>query len=117
MEHSFREQLERIDRFMMIVEADSPHKWASGLLTIDAVVLACKSMWHLRDWILNDRDFGAKDRRGLEGDIYASRCLLACADLANGSKHLSLNSPQIGGHLWRPPHRPAVLRPALAGVA
>ena len=25
MEHSFREQLERIDRLMMIVEADNPH--------------------------------------------------------------------------------------------
>ena len=99
MEHSFREQLERIDRLMMIVEADNPHKWASGLLTIDVVMFACQSMWHLKDWILNDRDFGAKDRKALEGDIYASRCLLACADLANGSKHLSLNSPQIGAHV------------------
>ena len=83
----------------MIVEADNPHKWASGLLTIDVMMFACQSMWHLKDWILNDRDFGAKDRKALEGDIYASRCLLACADLANGSKHLCLNSPQIGVHI------------------
>ena len=56
-------------------------------------------MWHLKDWILNDSDFGARDKQALEADIYSSRCLLACADLANGSKHLSLNRSNIGGRI------------------
>ena len=99
MEHSFRDQLARVDRIMTIVEADTPHYLASGLLTIDVMMFACQSMWHLKDWILNDPDFGAKDRDTLEADIYSSHCLLVCSDLANGSKHLSLDKPNIGGSI------------------
>ena len=99
MEHSFREQLERVDRLMTIVEADNPYKLATGLLTIDVIMFGCQSMWHLKDWILNDADFGAKDKDALKKDIYSSRCLLACADLANGSKHLSLNRPNFGSRI------------------
>lgn len=99
MEHSFREQLDRVDRLMTIVEADNPHELAPGLLTIDVMIFACQSMWHLKDWILNDSDFGAKDRDALKDDIYTSRCLLACADLANGSKHLSLDRAHVGGRI------------------
>ena len=99
MEHSFREQLERVDRLMMIVEADDPHKWASGLLTIDVIMLACQSMWHLKDWILNDHDFGARDKKALEDEIHDSPCLRVCADLANRSKHLTLRAPKTGGRI------------------
>ena len=99
MEHSFRDQLDRIDRLMAIIESDNPHHLATGLLTIDVEIFACQSMWHLKDWILGDLDFGASDKNALKQDIYSSRCLLACADLANGSKHLSLKSPQIGGRM------------------
>ena len=84
---------------MTIVEADNPHELAIGLLTIDVMMFACQSMWHLKDWILNDSGFGAKDNDALEVDIYSSRCLLACSDLANGSKHLTLNRPKIGGRI------------------
>ena len=84
---------------MIIVEADNPHELATGLLTIDVMMFACQSMWHLKDWILNDSNFGAKDKNAQKDDIYASRCLLACADLANGSKHLSLDRPNIGSRI------------------
>ena len=84
---------------MMIVEADAPHNWATGLLTIDVIMFACQSMWHLKDWVLNDPDFGAKDKKALKDDIHASRCLLICADHANRSKHLSLNSPKTDGRV------------------
>lgn len=102
MEHSFQDQLARVDRLMTIVEADTPHDLAVGLLTIDILMFACQSMWHLKDWILNDPNFGAKDRDALKADIYhsdSSRCLHACSDLANGSKHLSLSKPKIGGSI------------------
>ena len=84
---------------MTIVEADCPHDLATGLLTIDILMFACQSIWHLKDWILNDPQFGAKDRNALKADIYSSHCLLACSDLANGSKHLSLDQPKIGGSI------------------
>ena len=99
MEHSYLQQLQRIDRIMTIVEADSPHELAIGLLPIDVMIFACQSMWHLKDWILNDSDFGAKDKNALSADIHSSRCLLACADLANGTKHFSLNRPKVDGHI------------------
>ena len=84
---------------MIIVEADNPHELASGFLSIDVIIFACQSMWHLKDWILNDSDFGAKDKDALKEDIHSFRCLLVCADLANGSKHLTLNRPKIGSRI------------------
>ena len=61
MEKCFQYQVERIDRLMKIVEADDPYHLASGLRAIDVMIFACQSMWHLKDWILNDSEFGAKD--------------------------------------------------------
>ena len=84
---------------MRIVESDNPHEWAIGLLPVDVTMFACQSMWHMKDWILNDPDFGARDKNALKADIFSSRCLLACADLANGSKHLSLDRPHIDGRI------------------
>ena len=99
METSYKQQVERIDRLMKIVEADNPHELAVGLLTIDVIMFACQSMWHLKDWILRDPDFGAKDNEELKKEIHATRCLLVCSDLANGSKHLSLDRPKTGERL------------------
>ena len=51
MENSFKDQVARIDRLMAILEAKDCHALASGLESIDIVVFACQSMWHLKDWI------------------------------------------------------------------
>ena len=75
MANSYRQQVERIDRPMTIVEADNPHEIALGLLTIDVIMFTCQSMWHLKDWILNDSDFGAKDNKELKAVIQSSHCL------------------------------------------
>ena len=56
-------------------------------------------MWHLKDWILNDANFQTKDTAKLKADIHAQKCLLVCADLANGSKHLMLTRPKVGAIL------------------
>ena len=99
MESSCKDQLDRIDRLMTIVEADNPHAWVSGLDGLDIVVFACQSMWHLKDWILNDAQFGARDREELNKDIHESLSLLVCRDLANRSKHLSLDDPKTDARL------------------
>ena len=99
MDNGHKDQLRRIDRLMTVVEADNPHDWVSGLDAIDIIVFACQSMWHLKDWILNDAYFGARDKEELNRDIHASRCLLICADLANGSKHLSLTNRKTDARL------------------
>jgi len=99
MEKYFQEQVERIDRLMKIVEASDPYKVMSGLLFYDVLIFTCQSMWHLKDWILNDPHFGASDIAALSDDIHSTRCLLICSDIANGTKHLSLNRPKIGSKL------------------
>ena len=99
MEKCHQHQLARIDRLMKIVEADNPYELVKGLMTIDVMIFACQSMWHLKDWILNDAEFGAKDDTELRTEIYSCHCLLVCSDLANGSKHLSLKRPHVGSTL------------------
>lgn len=100
MANGYKDQLRRIDRLMTIVEADNFHGGIiGGLEAIDVVLFACQSMWHLKDWIRNDLNFGARDIQALEKDIHASHCLLVCADLANGTKHLSLKNPKVGARL------------------
>ena len=99
MNSGYRDQLDRIDRLMTVVEADDPHAWVKGLDDLDLVVFACQSMWHLKDWILNDAKFGAADREALKRDIHQSIPLLICRDLANRSKHLTLDDPKTDATL------------------
>ncbi len=99
MEKSYKDQVERIDRLMKILEADDLFESVGGLVPIDVVIFTCQSMWHLKDWILNDPSFGAKDNKKFKEEIHASRCLLVCSDIANGSKHLSLDRPKTGGRI------------------
>lgn len=96
MEKCYQEQLGRIDRLMAIIEADNPHNIMRGLLFYDILIFACQSIWHLKDWVINDPEFGAKDKEALKNDIHSARCLLTCSDLANGSKHLLLSRPKRG---------------------
>ena len=99
--NGYQDQLKRIDRLMTIVEADHFHDGViGGLEAIDVVLFACQSMWHLKDWICNDSNFGARDIKELKKDVHASHCLRVCADLANGSKHLSLKNPRVGARLF-----------------
>jgi hypothetical protein len=97
VEKLFQEQVQRIDRLLRIIESDNPCESVSGISFYDLVIFACQSMWHLKDWILNDPNFSAKDLGAVRVEIHSYRCLLVCSDLANGTKHLSLNNPKIGG--------------------
>ncbi len=97
MERYFQEQEQRIDRLMRLVRAeDFPAAVNCALTFYDVVILTCQAIWHLKDWVLNDPNFGAADRADLSREIHGSHVLLVCADIANGSKHLSLRSPKIG---------------------
>ena len=98
-ETSFHEQLDRIDRLLAIVEANDPYKILSGLRFYDVLIFACQSMWHLKDWIINDSNFEAKDLAMVRAEIHAEKCLLLCSDIANGTKHLALKHPKVDGNL------------------
>lgn len=95
-ETCYLDQLARIDRLMHIIASKDPHSLCGCLPYHDIVIFTCQCMWHLKDWLLNDPEFGAKDSRALKRDIHSERCLLICSDLANGSKHLAVHSPKTG---------------------
>lgn len=99
MEHCFQHQLQRLDRLLSIIEADDQTQVTGELRFYDYVIFACLCTWHLKDWVLRDPEFGARDRKHLSDEIHAARCLLVCADLANGSKHLTLHSPKTGASI------------------
>jgi hypothetical protein len=94
MEKSYQDQLERIFRLMEIINAKDPHPLMGKLRFEDILFFACQCIWHLKDWVLNDSAFGARDLKQLKADIHSEKCLLICADLANGSKHLMLSRPK-----------------------
>ena len=92
MEHLFQEQLERIDRLMEIIEADDPYNLIGAVTFYDCVIFTCQSIWHLKDWVLNDPKFGAKDRNVLKEEIHSAGCLMIVRDITDVSKHLKLTS-------------------------
>lgn len=96
MENRFEEQMQRIERLLRIVNAKDASELQGALTFYDVIIFACQSMWHLRDWILHDDEFGAADGDALKRDILAARSLSVCADIANGSKHLFLKHPKVG---------------------
>lgn len=94
MQRCYYEQLERIDRLLSIALADDQHSGAGNLQFEDVLFFACQSIWHLKDWVLNDPDFMPKDKEELRNEIHNEQCLRICSDLANGSKHLVLAHPK-----------------------
>jgi hypothetical protein len=90
----FQEQEGRVDRLLRIIDAPDQQAQIGGLVFEDILIFAFQNMWHLRDWALNDPQFGALDRRALRDEIETNAYLRVCADLANGSKHFSLNNPR-----------------------
>jgi hypothetical protein len=52
-----------------------------------------QNCYHLKDWLKNDPAFTKKTDDEIEDYITATPCLALCADICNGTKHLSL-------HVW-----------------
>jgi hypothetical protein len=55
-----------------------------------------QNCWHLKDWIKNDISVPYKVRESLEDELKRYPELMACADLANATKHLELRNPRTG---------------------
>lgn len=101
---AYQEQLARVRRFLVRVEDASvntklelpPEKQTEYEDMLAAFFQNC---WHLKDWIKND----AVAPRTLAGPIEELcghyRSLLLCADVANGTKHLTLTRSRLGGRV------------------
>lgn len=78
----------------------------------DAIYAFFQDCYHLKDWIKND--LTSPQRTSVESFVSHSKNLSLCADICNGSKHLTLIRsrtgcvPKLGGHevSFRPVHGP-----------
>lgn len=98
-ERYFQAQLGRVDRLLSIVTSQNPSALIGDLQYEDVLIFTFQCMWHLKDWILNDRQFGARDALALRSEIESEPCLRVCADIANASKHLTLSRTKTGSVL------------------
>jgi hypothetical protein len=101
---SYLEQLKRAHRWLERVDARASHSNEDINNPLppekmeeyeDYLYALFQNCWHLKDWILSDSDApqglkGAVERVDAERKIDA---LMLCADVANGSKHLSGSKP------------------------
>jgi hypothetical protein len=90
------EQIERVDRLLAIVNSTNPYPHIGDVEFDDLLQFAIQSMWHVKDWILNDQSLSELTKRSVSDEIHSTRCLLICADLANGTKHMRLRSSKTG---------------------
>ena len=75
------EQIERVDRLLAIIKSTNPYPRIGEVEFDDLVQFAIQSMWHVKDWIINDPSLSAQTKKWVDSDIHSRRCLLICADL------------------------------------
>lgn len=63
----------------------------------DGFVRFFQDAWHLKDWLRNDPS-SSSVVTDIEAYVNSTRVLCLAADVANGSKHLSLRSTRTGDH-------------------
>ncbi len=62
----------------------------------DAVFHFFQDAWHLKDWLKKDSTLPITVRSNVEADVARQPFLCAAADIANGSKHLELDTSRAG---------------------
>src|SRR5260370_5406663 len=62
----------------------------------DAVFHFFQDAWHLKDWLKKDSTLPITVRSNVEADVARQPFLCAAADIANGSKHLELDTSRSG---------------------
>lgn len=92
----YRKQIERVDRLLAIVNSTNPYPHIGDVEFEDILHFSIQSMWHVKDWILNDPSLTEHIAIETRADIHSRRCLMICADLANGIKHMRLRSSKTG---------------------
>lgn len=97
----WQDQWFRIDRWLARVRTSRDAARSDGLGTEgyrDEVFALFQSLWHLKDWFKNDSSLDPGVGPSVETWIRDHGSYLkAAADVANGSKHMSLKSPRSGG--------------------
>ena len=89
--NSYRDQLDRVRRWLERIENQSDRRDVDYQDKSWAFFQFC---WHLKDWVLNDAVVPASTKKIVKDAAHASKLLLVCRDMANGTKHM-LNPPEV----------------------
>jgi hypothetical protein len=93
--HGWEMQWSRVLRRLDDVRAVYGGREGGTDSAVDNVQSFFEAVHHLKDWLGNDPSSGVTKADG-DSLINGSRNLQLCADLANGSKHLTLTSTRTG---------------------
>jgi hypothetical protein len=108
----WREQYDRMRRsYFLLTTVAAGRDWASPDEARDALVHFFQDAYHLKDWIKNDPSLTKRD---VEGLVNGSQSLRLCADLCNGTKHLSLTGTRTGDQATGFTGQSVAVRPAPA---
>jgi hypothetical protein len=98
----WRDQYDRAERWLSRIEqiaAGIGPEMTAGRNTdhfLDEVLAFFQSCFHLKDWLRNDPQSGVGVKE-VERYVASDQSLSLCGDVANGSKHLLLTTPRVGG--------------------
>jgi hypothetical protein len=89
----FREQLARTRRYYERFKKlnDGKAKEPSSEANMDDIYAFFQNCYHLKDWLRNDPAYTFHSGKEIEEHVNQSRELSICADICNGSKHLSFD--------------------------
>jgi hypothetical protein len=84
----YREQLDRIRRFLERIEGQHP----TDVEFKDIMWSFFQHCWHLIDWLQHDGLVSEAQKRAVRTKVHASALLAMCRDLCNGIRHAALES-------------------------
>jgi hypothetical protein len=91
------EQWERVQRYLERLQGYMVPHDVDGHRVLDDAYAFFQNCHHLKDWLKNDPESGLTGQE-VEAVVSGSPDLKLCADVANGTKHLSLNRKSRTGH-------------------
>lgn len=110
----WREQYDRMQRGLTLLRSVAEGEvYASSDEARDALFHFYQDAYHLKDWVKNDDSVKTAD--DVERFINGTPDLQLCADLCNGTKHLSLNRSHTGDLSTTFGTQGATVRPAPVG--
>ena len=101
----YQEQYERVQMLLRIIESEDISKSCPAISYYELAILCFQAIWNLKDWVLNDPHFEAKDIKSLKSEIHNSELLSISADIANGTKHSGQKAKRGKGTPSRLPRR------------
>lgn len=89
----YQDQLERVRRYYQRFAqiSNGMQHFAPSDSYIDDIHAFFQNCHHLKDWLKNDSSYTAHTGQEVEKYVSDTLSLSICADICNGSKHLSLN--------------------------